>query len=292
MTGQGQGRAQRGNHEVSAEVRAVNNRHLKIQSRTGEGLGSLEPQMEALIRGLVRRGSLQLSVQRIGASPGSDYLLQEQVLESYMRQCKAFAERVGMQSGVSLGSLLTLPGVVVEPRESLIGEDTDPDLATCALQAVGKAIECLNNMRRAEGASMQQELTRQVEQLHELSNLIEARAPQVIEDYRNRLTNRLSSIMSELAKVAEADFSREILLMADKADIREELVRLRSHFDQFSKLLDADVSHGRKLDFLIQEMFRETNTIGSKANDAEISQRVVDMKTIIEQMRELVQNVE
>ncbi len=132
-----------------------------------------------------------------------------------------------------------------------------------------------------------------IAKLRELTSLIELRAPKVIDEYKQRLHVRLSQSLAEVGgEIQETDLVREILLMADKADIREEIVRLRSHFLQFQTLLDEDQSQGRKLDFLIQEIFREVNTIGSKAGDAEIAQRVVDMKAIIEQMRELVQNVE
>ncbi|MEO8272002.1 MAG: DUF1732 domain-containing protein, partial [Aureliella sp.] len=142
-------------------------------------------------------------------------------------------------------------------------------------------------------ASMWDELSRQLSRLAELTAEIEQRAPQVVDEYRSRLESRLTKVLAELgAKLQEADLAREVLIMADKADIREEIVRLRSHFAQFQKLLADEESQGRKLDFLIQELFREANTIGSKAGDAEIAQRVVDIKTIIEQMRELVQNVE
>ena len=155
----------------------------------------------------------------------------------------------------------------------------------------------LISMRRsfglAEGESMGVELSRQLENLRAIVNLIEERAPQVVAEYRTRLTTKLTAALAEIGgHLPEGDVVREVLLMADKADIREEIVRLRSHFSQFEQLLGAAESPGRKLDFLIQELFRETNTIGSKANDADVAQRVVDMKTTIEQMRELVQNVE
>ncbi len=137
------------------------------------------------------------------------------------------------------------------------------------------------------------ELSSQLERLVQLTEAIRPRAPVVIDDFRSRLTSRIEAALAEsTASLQESDLIREIAILADKADIREELVRLGSHFDQFSKLLDASESQGRKLDFLIQELFRETNTIGSKAGDAEIAQLVVDMKTTIEQMRELVQNAE
>jgi uncharacterized protein (TIGR00255 family) len=184
-----------------------------------------------------------------------------------------------------------LPGIVDESGGRL--SEVDETLAKCVLATVTDAMESLNRMRLAEGQSMWTELVQQLEKLRELTLLIEQRAPGVIEDYKQRLHSRLAQSLAEIGgRIQETDLVREILVMADKADIREEVVRLRSHFLQFQTLVDDASSQGRKLDFLIQEIFREVNTIGSKAGDAEIAQRVIDMKSIIEQMRELVQNVE
>lgn len=292
MTGQGQGRNQFGSAEITAEVRAVNNRHLKIHLRTSDSIGVLEPQIEALIRSELRRGSLQITIQLSGGDFDSLFQLQTDVIEAYYRQCHTLAERLGLEAKVSLADLLVLPGVTKEPRSSANAE-LAPELTQCVLATVKTTLDCLNRMRAAEGESMRLELARQLVCLADLTNSIESRAPAVIDEYRVRLTARLTKALAEIgATLEDADLVREVLLMADKADIREELVRLRSHFEQFRKLLAADESQGRKLDFLIQELFRETNTIGSKAGDAEVAQRVVDMKTVIEQMRELVQNVE
>jgi uncharacterized protein (TIGR00255 family) len=292
MTGQGQGRKQFGSAEISAEVRAVNNRHLKIQTRASDGLGALEPRIESHVRTLLRRGSLQLNVQLAGGLQASQYALQEEVLVAYFEQCKHLAERVGVPATVTLSDLLALPGVVREPR-NLSQSPVDEELAAAVLATVGEAIANLNCMRAAEGESMGLELAAQLEKLRAISSAIESRAPNVVEEYKEKLRARLTAVLPDgTVDMAEPDIRREVLVMADKADIREEIVRLRSHFDQFEKLLGSDESQGRKLDFLIQELFRETNTIGSKAGDAQIAQQVVDMKTIIEQMRELVQNVE
>ncbi len=292
MTGQGQGRKQYGTDEITAEVRAVNNRHLKVQIRTCESLSGLEPLIEALVRKSLRRGSLQLSVQISGVVGDSQYQLQESVVAGYARQCEALAGKLGLAAQVTLSDLLSLPGVVADKR-SRAGDALPDDLVDNVMETITESLACLNRMRRAEGDSMESELSRQLANLNELATVIENRAPLVIDEYRARLESRLTKVMAEVGtKLQEADLAREVMIMADRADIREEIVRLRSHFAQFKKLLAAEESQGRKLDFLIQELFRESNTIGSKAGDAEICQRVVDLKTIIEQMRELVQNVE
>ncbi len=292
MTGQGQGRTPFGSAEISVEVRAVNNRHLKLHLRTSDAIGSIEPQIEALVRNEVRRGSLQLNVQLTGGEFACEYQLQIGVVEGYLRQCQTLAQKLGIESNVSVADVLALPGVVSDSRASLSAKLSDA-LVTGVLETLKSALDCLNRMRAVEGESMRRELLQQLTKLDELTVAVEQRAPVVIDEYRERLSAKLSKALAEVGQqVQEADLVREVLLMADRADIREEIVRLRSHFAQFAKLLDAEESQGRKLDFLIQEMFREANTIGSKAGDAEVAQRVVDIKTTIEQMRELVQNVE
>ncbi|MCA9133923.1 MAG: YicC family protein [Planctomycetales bacterium] len=293
MTGQGQGRRQFGPAEVSAEVRAVNNRHLKVHMRTSDALGTLEPRIEALVRTALRRGSLQLNVQLSGGEFESRYQLQEAVIAGYLEQCQKLTGKMGLDAGVTLRDLLPLPGVVAENRSLGGTEQLPPGLVEAVLEAVTEALTCLNGMRKTEGQSMADELQRQLSCLVALTEEIEQRAPAVVEAYRVRLSGQLSKALAEVGgQLQEADLVREVLIMADKADIREELVRLKSHFAQFRSLLAAEESQGRKLDFLIQELFRESNTIGAKAGDAHIAQRVVDIKTIIEQMRELVQNVE
>lgn len=291
MTGQGQGRRPFDQNEITVEVRAVNNRFLKIQTRVSDVISGLEPQIESVVKQSLRRGSLQIGVFLSGRSVASEYCLQESVLESYFHQCTALATKLGIVSGVTVAGLLMLPGVVGENGGRL--NSVEETLAAMVLATVADAMESLNRMRLSEGQSMRSELEQQVVKLREITIQIERRAPTVIEEYRQRLHGRLAQSLADIGgQIQETDLVREILLMADKADIREEVVRLRSHFLQFETLLDDASNQGRKLDFLIQEIFREVNTIGSKAGDAEIAQRVVEMKSIVEQMRELVQNVE
>lgn len=289
MTGQGQGQAKCGNAQAVAEVRSVNNRHLKVQARLGERFSTLEPAVEKRVKQKLRRGSLQIHVQLSDSESDSVYQIETNVLKSYSHQCASLQQSLGLEA-VTWSDLLGLPGVISEQRNA--GEP-NPDLDQAVLSAVDDALDNLNEMRKAEGQSMATELERQLQELAELANAIEVRAPQVIEDYRLRLRTKIDSALTDVGTtIQDSDLIREVLLLADKVDIREEIVRLRSHFEQFASMLSNPESQGRKLDFLIQEMFRETNTIGSKANDAEIAQRVVDMKSILEQMRELVQNVE
>ncbi len=291
MTGQGQCRRMFGTMEIQVEVRAVNNRFFKLQLRTSDSLSRLEPEIEALCRQYVRRGSLTMSVYISREARATDYRLQEVAIASYYDQIKSIASSLGIAADVTMGQLLGLPGVVNE-TESDSREPSD-ELTRETLTAVEDALKCLNRMREVEGANMATELLTQIERIRVQKDAIEEKAPLVIDDYRERLRLRVQQGLSLIgAEVHPSDLLRETQIFADKADVREEIVRLRSHTRQFAALLDEKESQGRKLDFLIQEMFREANTIGSKAGDSEIAQRVVDIKAIIEQMRELVQNVE
>lgn len=291
MTGQGQGRRVHGQSIVTVEVRAVNNRFLKIQLRTADALSGLEPQVEAIVRQSLKRGSLQMGIHINRQAALTDYQLHSVAIESYYQQCSQLARRLGIDANVTIGQLLALPGVVRDNENTQW--EVDDELAAVTLDTVTDALDCLNRMRRTEGEAMAVELKRQLAAIVSLIDAIRERAPLVIDDYRERLRGKLQSGISNLGlEVKPSDLIREVQLFVDRADIQEELVRLRSHLTQFDKLLQDPESQGRKLDFLIQEMFRETNTIGSKAGDSEIAQRVIDLKTIIEQMRELIQNAE
>ena len=291
MSGQGHSHLAFGEAEIRVEVRAVNNRHLKLSLRTSEGLGQLESRVESLVRSLVRRGSLQLSVVIVGGEQTESFQVEEKVVKGYVEQCNRIALAAGIQSHLGMADLLPLPGVISENRST--PAELSTELAEAVFDGIRQAIQSLNEMRRAEGSTMQSELIQQIERLRTQLVAIENRVPEVIEEFRTRLNSRIGKAMAEAEQqLDEKDLTREVLLMVDRSDVREELVRLESHLQQFLSMLEAEDSQGRKLDFLIQEMFREANTIGSKANDAPIAQAVVEVKSIIEQMRELVQNVE
>jgi uncharacterized protein (TIGR00255 family) len=296
MTGQGEGRCQVPlGGTFLAEARSVNNRHLKVNLRGGEGLMSLENDIEALVRTHVRRGTVTLTIVWSGRPSLDLFQLQQSIMESYLQQCRQIAAQLGVDNNIGMSDLLQLPGVVLE---SMPQRDQSPELLEAICTAVNQALSELNHMRAREGDSMARELKEQIKVLSQLVDTIEERAPSVLSEYRERLKTRVSTLVAEaisagdVTPLAEPDLIREVALMSDKADIREEIVRLRSHFDQFNRMLAGSESQGRKLDFLVQEIFRESNTIGSKASDAFIAQRVVDFKATLEQIRELIQNVE
>jgi uncharacterized protein (TIGR00255 family) len=297
MTGHGEGRCNApSGGQICAEIRTVNNRHFKLSLRTGDGIGNFESQIESLVREQVRRGSVQLNLFWHGQPAVDLYRIQYPVVQSYLRQCEELAVRTGLNSTVDVNTLLNLPGVLAQADSS--GNSDNEQLESVVLSAVQSSLDELGQMRSREGQSMAKELLRQLSQLEQFAESIEQRSPEVLIEYRQRLKSRVMAAIAEAVGGGEshvclddADLIREVALMADRADIREEIVRLRSHFQQFNDLLHSD-GPGRKLDFLVQEMFREANTIGAKAGDAMIAQRVVDIKACLEQIRELVQNVE
>jgi len=290
MTGHGEAQRQQDGVAIAVEVRTVNNRYLKVSFRTSEGYGVLESNIESVVRRHVRRGSVQVNV-RIDREPTpDDFKLNEVVLAGYQQQLEALREKSGGADPIRPESLLMLPGVVNEAARHNVSAETDWPLVE---QTLTEALENLSHMRAEEGAAMATDLHANCEVIATELDKIEERAPLVVDAYRKRLTERLNKLLEEYEiSIQAADIVREVGIFADRGDISEETVRLRSHLSQFDTVAAAKESNGRKLEFLIQEILRETNTIGSKANDAEIARFVVEIKTAIERMREMIQNVE
>ena len=250
----------------------------------------LKPRIDSLIRSEIRRGTIQLSLQIDLAAKADDYEINRAVLVSYHEQLNHIAGELELPLDLQLERLVLLPGVIQEKRES--SENLDELWSTIA-QAISQAMKQLNQMRGEEGHAMEQELRENCRIVGNELKSIRARAPEVVKAYQARLTERISGLLEDHNVQAEpADVVREVGVFSDRVDISEETVRLESHLQQFDKIMTDSESSGRKLDFVIQEMFRETNTIGSKANDATIARHVVEIKTSIERLREMIQNVE
>lgn len=292
MTGFGEAHGGSGPLAVAVEVRTINSRHLKVSLRTSEGYSALEPQIDALVRQTIRRGTVQINLRVSRVSSADDYQIDGDVLRGYERQLRELAEgdERGEETVPPLDALLTLPGVVSDRRLA----STDAKEAWPAIQPVlEQALVALRVMRDREGEALAADLLANNQVIAEQLTGVEQRAPAVVDAYRERLTDRVRKALEGLGvSVEPADLIREVALFADRTDISEETVRLRHHLEQFTDAVNLPESSGRKLEFISQEMGREVNTIGSKANDAEISQRVVEMKTALERIREQVQNVE
>ncbi len=290
MTGHGEAHRHTDGMSIAVEIRTVNNRYFKLNLRMTDGYAPLEAHIENLVRQHIRRGTLQVNL-RIDREPRpDDYRLNPVVLAGYLKQLEAaLGATMGRDAG-QLAPLLALPGVVHEPT----AEYEEIESQWPRIEGVVRAaLDHLAKMRIDEGRSMAADLTTNVRAIAGELSKIEVRAPLVVDAYRARLGEKISKLLAEAGVRAEpADMIREVGVFAERSDISEEIVRLRSHLEQFDTVMTAEESQGRKLEFLTQEMFRETNTIGSKANDAEIARHVIEIKTAIERMREMIQNVE
>jgi uncharacterized protein (TIGR00255 family) len=290
MTGFGEARRQTGGMSVAVEVRTINSRHFKLSYRASEGYGALEPEVEAATREIIRRGTVQVNLRVERSAAVDDYRINVDVLENYRRQLEAYSHQSDSRTTVDFQSLLILPGVIAERARN----DNDPREDWPTIEPViQEALAATAKMRAEEGVALAADLAHNGRQIMELLDAIAKRSPEVVQSYQSRLTTRVEQALSELnVTVDPADLIREVALFADRSDISEEIVRLRSHLQQYEAALMLPESSGRKLEFIAQEMGREINTIGSKANDAEISHHVVDIKTALERIREQIQNVE
>lgn len=290
MTGHGEAHGQADGLSITAELRTVNNRYFKLHLRITEGYAALEPQIEELVRQQIRRGTVQVHLEVDRQPRPDDYRINLDVLAGYRQQLEAAVGGPLPRDASQLLPLLTLPGVVRQPHVGL--EEVEAHWPAMA-RVLQQALAQLHAMRVEEGRAMAADLTANAAVVAQELQQIAARAPQVVAAFRNRLTERVSSLLAELGQsVDPATLVREVALFAERSDISEEIVRLRSHLAQFDAILNAPQSQGKKLDFLVQEMFREANTIAAKANDAQIAGHVIEIKAAIERMREMIQNVE
>jgi uncharacterized protein (TIGR00255 family) len=290
MTGFGEARSQTGDLAVAVEVRTINSRHLKFTLRSSEGYSALESEIEAATREIIRRGTVQLNLRVERGSSTDDFHINTGVLENYRKQLEPYLGKTGGTDPQVLQMLLSLPGTVDEKSRG----EHDPREDWPAIEPViREALAAVSKMRAEEGVALAADLAHNGRQIAELLDSVARRSPEVTQSYQSRLTSRVQQALSELnVTVQPADLLREIALFADRSDISEEIVRLRSHLQQYEAALLMTESSGRKLEFIAQEMGREINTIGSKANDAEISRLVVEIKTALERIREQIQNVE
>jgi len=288
MTGFGEARHHEPRCTIAVELRTVNNRHFKLTARISDSHAILEPALEQLVREKVKRGTVQVSLRIDRPRRPEDYRVNVVALASYQDQLERLR-------GAGLGpldpaQLLVLPGVVEEARVDDQAPDRDwPAIAAVVNEALGE----LEAARAQEGRAMAAELSALCRAIGAQLNQIGERAPLVVKTIQTRLLERVRVLVHDSGvSVSPNDLAREIAILADRSDISEEMVRLRAHLAQFEAVLGAAESSGRKLEFVAQEMGREINTIGSKASDVEISRSVLEVKALLEKIRELVQNVE
>ena len=289
MTGFGNASLQTEGVHVSSEIKSVNNRYLKISVRMPDSVARFEAEIEKLVRSRVTRGSVQLSIRVRFTSGQSEYRIDQDLLRSFQRQLAEISGDAKVNSA-TLGELLSLPGVVSQTE---LPEEFVNSLWPAVEASLKESLDHFEDFRRREGEAMRPDLEKQCEVIENEGRQVALLTPQVVTEYRDKILERVRRLIGDASvNISENDVIREVALFADRCDINEEITRLRSHTEQFRRLLNGETSQGRKLEFIGQEMFREINTIGSKANHVTIALSVVEMKAAIERMREVLQNVE
>ena len=289
MTAYGRGEYHLGDTQFIAETRSLNNRHLDIILRIPRNYQVLEKELKNTISSRIRRGRVEVSVQieNNGEEPPYSLELNVPLVNSYFKILHQLAEQFDLDKKIQVDSLLQMKDVLL-----FRPEEVDMDKLRPGFQhVVEQALDSLDMMRVKEGEAIEADFVKRLDLLEGYVNEVDRRAPIIVEEYRKRLKDRIDHIIGDVA-LDESRIVQEVAFFAEKSDITEEIVRTRSHLKQFREYLLMDDALGRRLDFLIQEINREVNTLSSKASDALISKVVVEMKAELEKLREQVQNVE
>lgn len=288
MTGFGDAVLEDGSFRYHLEIRSVNNRFFKLSTRLSEQFAFLESDVEKHLRKRLTRGSVTVHCHVRSRSAEAASELNIAAMKQYLTQLKDLGRGDGIT--IDLATLTTLPGVC-QPRE-LTERERDEAWGKVS-QLLDKALDALIGMRREEGRALAEDLAKHCQVIRVSVDAVRERAPLVVKEYETRLHSRVQELIHDRGvKLAEEDLIKEIGIFAERSDISEELSRLSSHLEQFTECLDADEPTGRKLDFIAQELLRETNTIGSKAGDSQIARHIVEMKGAIDRLKEQVQNAE
>lgn len=288
MTGYGRSQKIINGRDITVEIRSVNHRYYEYSSRIPRVYNYIDEKLKALIKASISRGKVEVSVN-INTIEGKDALIRINMgaAEGYIEALRSVSEQLGLADDLKLSNLVKLPDIFNVQKAPDDEQQIWDDVSSVAAEAIEKFVE----MRTVEGAKLKSDVLAKAENIEKFVEKVEAISPETVENYRSRLYAKLSEILSS-NDIDQQRIITEAALFADKIADDEETVRLRSHIAQLRAMLEAEECVGRKLDFLVQEMNREVNTIGSKAQEIRISQIVVEMKSEIEKIREQIQNIE
>ena len=289
MTGYGRGEFSNDQYKFKVELKAVNHRYNDILVKMPRHIGYLEESIKKMIKEKISRGKVDvyINLEYINES-AIDVKVDIPLAKSYKLALEGLVRELGLEDNVRLSNILNISEVVKTERKEL-----DEDLIWNILkEAVTIALENITSMRVTEGMELKHDILGKLVNIETSVKAIVERSPNIVIEYKDKLRERINNLLDDNITLDEERLSNEIVFFADKSSIDEELVRLNSHIKQFRSILDEDESVGRKLDFLIQELNREINTIGSKANDIVITKYVVELKAELEKIREQIQNIE
>ena len=287
MTGYGRAVETVNGREFTVELRSVNNRYLDCSVKLPRSLTFAEDAVKQAVKAAISRGKVDVFISMTAETADQVKVsLNEAVLEGYLGAMRRMVEQYGVKDDISVSTVSRLPEVFITERPEVDEEQLLKDL----LGVVAKALDGYNAMRQTEGDNMEKDLRSRGETILELVAQVEQGNAQTVTDYRARLEAKLQEVLANTA-IDESRILTEAAIFADKVAVDEETVRLRSHLEQMNNMLTAGGAMGRKLDFLLQEMNRETNTIGSKCSDVRLARIVVDIKAELEKIREQTQNI-
>lgn len=287
MTGFGRASLESNGKNYIIEIKTVNNKYSDITVKSPKRLSFMEDKIRKQIANRITRGKVEVSVSFFDFSNKSkNVVLNKEIAKEYIKQLREIADENNLSENISIVEIAKLPDIL-----NSIDSDNDEEIASEALQCLNMALDSLIEMRKTEGENIKQDLLIRIERVQNLVDKIAENSKGIVEEYVSKLEKRVKEIL-KTDVVDENRIAQEAVIYADKTSIEEELTRLNSHIVQFKELINSDGPVGKKLDFMIQEMNRETNTIGSKAGSGEITKAVIDLKVELEDIREQIQNIE
>ncbi len=288
MTGFGRSKVEENSREYVVEIKSVNHKYSDISIKMPRNIVCFEEKIKKIISNNISRGKVDVFITFNNYSEeGKNVIINKELAKNYINQLKELASETGLNDSIKITEITKMPDVLQLKIEDDESDIIWNELEKCVMQAVSNFV----NMRKVEGDSIKQDLLTRINNIEKLVNRIFSNTTGLIEDYVVKLRERIKEIL-DTAVVDESRLAQEIVIYADKCSVEEEITRLRSHIAQFKELLNTEEPVGKKLDFLIQEMNRETNTIASKSVKLEITNLAIDIKTAIEDIREQIQNIE
>lgn len=289
MTGYGKGECNDGKRCITAEIKTINNRYCDISIKTPKVLRFFEENIRKILKNNLQRGRIDVYINIEYISESDTLIVPNMSLAwQYKEAIDKIKSELGINNSPSLDTIIKFQDVLVAKE----AEPDDDELSICLEKAMNEAVKNLLAMREKEGLQLKADISQSVTRILELMEIISENSKTLVEDYKNKFETRIKELLGSNHELDENRLYNEIVIYADKSDINEEIVRFNSHMSQLSQALDSGGTIGRKLDFIIQEANREINTIGSKVSNLEIIQVVIEIKNLLEKIREQVQNIE
>ena len=288
MTGYGRVETTGQDRNIVVEFKSVNHRFLEISLRMPQALSPLELEFKKKIGEKIKRGRVEVFIRlEAGSTSAAETIVNLDIARNYFAALQRLKNEFGLTEEIGLKTLVGFRDIFSQPAETEI----QPDVLKKIASALEEALDMLVSMRQEEGLAIYQDMKQRLDFIKVILETINARSPQVILEYQRRLAERIKELTAGCV-IDESRLAQEAAILADKSDITEEIVRMRSHIGQFVTLLQSAEAEGKKIDFLLQEMNREINTIGSKSNDSEIARQVIEAKSELGKLREQAQNIE